>query len=307
MKNRFEQLIEYVINDEEEKAKALFHDIVVEKSRAIYEQMMDEELDEAKEEDDEEVTEAAEDDEEEVTEAAEDDEEDVSEGMDVGDDAMGRMGPTNEMMGGDASDDLIDDVEAEEEGMQEADDDFGGDFGDEDMGEEGDLEDRVVKLEDELDALMAEFEDLMGGDDMGDDEMDIHGGDELEMDDTAEFGDDEGDEEFGGAEDEMGMMEGVSLKAVAKPTTSEEGGINKKSIVAANSGAKGMEGKPVRAGTEMGGKHDASGAYSNQTKEEDFGNINKVGGNAGKAMKAAPKPVTSQASGVNTKSPIKGR
>ena len=42
-KNRFEQLIEYVINDEEAKAKELFHQIVVEKSRAIYEDLMDEE------------------------------------------------------------------------------------------------------------------------------------------------------------------------------------------------------------------------------------------------------------------------
>ena len=41
-KNRFEQLIEYVINDEEAKAKELFHQIVVEKSRAIYEDLMDE-------------------------------------------------------------------------------------------------------------------------------------------------------------------------------------------------------------------------------------------------------------------------
>jgi hypothetical protein len=30
--NRFEQLIEYVINDEEAKARELFHDIVVEKA-----------------------------------------------------------------------------------------------------------------------------------------------------------------------------------------------------------------------------------------------------------------------------------
>jgi len=29
--NRFEQLIEYVINDEDAKARELFHDIVVEK------------------------------------------------------------------------------------------------------------------------------------------------------------------------------------------------------------------------------------------------------------------------------------
>ena len=43
---KFEQLIEFIINDEEEKAKELFHDVVVEKSRDIYEQLMAE--DEAK-------------------------------------------------------------------------------------------------------------------------------------------------------------------------------------------------------------------------------------------------------------------
>ena len=46
--NRFEQLIEYVINDEEQKARELFHDIVVEKSRQIYENLMAEEAEEAR-------------------------------------------------------------------------------------------------------------------------------------------------------------------------------------------------------------------------------------------------------------------
>jgi hypothetical protein len=43
MTSKFEQLIEYVINDEEAKAKELFHNIVVEKSREIYENLMSEE------------------------------------------------------------------------------------------------------------------------------------------------------------------------------------------------------------------------------------------------------------------------
>jgi len=294
MSNRFEKLIEYVINDEDDKARELFHDIVVEKSRQIYEEMMDqEEMSEAKEEDDEEVTEAREEDDEEVTE-----------GMD-GDDAMGRMDQYDEgMMGGDAADDLIDDVEMEEEGMSmEA-------MGDDDMGGEEGLEDRVIKLEDEVDRLVAEFEDLMDGD-FGDEDMDVHGGDELEMDDTEEFGNDEGEAEFGGDMDDMdamdgkGMMENVSLKAAPKPTTSEEGGINKKAVYAANSGATGMQGKPVHTGTSMGGKNDTS-AYSNSHKDliSDF--QNKAGNNM-KDQKAAPKPVTGQAGGVNTKSPVKGR
>ena len=269
--NRFEKLIEYVINDEEDKARELFHDIVVEKSRQIYEEMMDQEED---------VTEAKE----------EDDDEEVTESM-------------MDEMGGDASDDLIDDVETEEEGMAEAEEEFGGEFGDEEAGE-GDLEDRVVRLEDEVDRLIAEFEDIMDGNFDDGEEMDVHGGDELEMDDTMEFGDDEGEEEFGG-EEEMGMMEAVSLKAAPKPTTSEEGGINKKSPTAFNSGSRGMEGKPVHTGTSMGGKHDSS-AYSNSHKDliSDFQN---KAGSGMKDMKAAPKPVTSQASGVNNKSPLKGR
>jgi hypothetical protein len=41
-KSQFEKLIEYVINDEEAKARELFHNIVVEKSRSIYESIMEE-------------------------------------------------------------------------------------------------------------------------------------------------------------------------------------------------------------------------------------------------------------------------
>ena len=34
--NKYEQLVEYIINDENDKARELFHQIVVEKSRDIY-------------------------------------------------------------------------------------------------------------------------------------------------------------------------------------------------------------------------------------------------------------------------------
>lgn len=40
--NKYEQLIEHIINDDTEKARALFHTIVVEKSRDIYEGLIDE-------------------------------------------------------------------------------------------------------------------------------------------------------------------------------------------------------------------------------------------------------------------------
>ena len=41
--NKYERLIEHIINDETDKARALFHQIVVEKSRDIYESLVDEE------------------------------------------------------------------------------------------------------------------------------------------------------------------------------------------------------------------------------------------------------------------------
>ena len=86
-KSQFEKLIEYVINDEEAKARELFHNIVVEKSRSIYESIMEEA------------------EEEESIEEGVEEEESVEEGMDGS-------------LGGDQDDDLIDDVEAEEQGMQ---------------------------------------------------------------------------------------------------------------------------------------------------------------------------------------------
>jgi hypothetical protein len=282
--NRFEQLIEYVINDEEQKARELFHDIVVEKSRQIYENIMAEEAEE-------ELDEAAED---ELDEAAEDE---LDEGA----------------MGGDAADDLIDDVEMEEESDMnmeaEGDDDMGGDddgMGDGDVADMGDdmggsdeaaTKDDIMNLEDKLDQLMAEFEELMagdaGGDDMagdGDDFGPDAGGDAIAVDDTEEM---------------MPMAEAVSLKAAPKPVTAEEGGVNKKSTVAANSGAAGMAAKPVHTGTAMGGKHDAAGAYSNQTKDL-IGDFQNKAGAGMKDLKPANKPHLAQAAGVNTKSPLPG-
>ena len=269
--NRFEQLIEYVINDEEAKARELFHDIVVEKSRQIYENIMAEEADE------------------ELEEAAD---EDIEEGM----------------MGGDAADSLIDDVEMEEEsdmnmeaeGDEEMDMsmDDDGEEAEFSMGDEGGMggdepasKDDIMNLEDKLDQLMAEFEDLMGGDDMGDGDGfgPDEGGDAIEMDDTAEM--------------EPGMMEAVSLKAAPKPVTSEEGGVNKKSTYAANSGQAGMASRPVHTGAGEGGHHDTS-AYSNNTKDL----IGKVGNTPAQGTQkpsAAPKPKMGAGSeGQNNKSPL---
>jgi hypothetical protein len=272
--NKFEQLIEYVINDEQAKAQELFHDIVVEKSRQIYENLMQEEED-IEEGADEDLEEGEEDLEEGLMDEVETDE----------NSGMSMEGEEDDDMGGDAQDEFVSDVEV---------DDTEDSFGDDDGGSEPASKDDIMNLEDKLDQLMAEFEDLMGNDDggMGGDGDGFgpeEGGDAIEMDDT----------------EEMGMMEAVTLKAAPKPVTSEEGGINKKSTVAANAGGKGPIGnsvKPVHAGGEMGGHHDAP-AYKNTTKDL-IGRVGNTPAQGTQNLKPATKPTTGQAGGVNTKSPV---
>ena len=278
MTSKFEQLIEYVINDEEAKAKELFHDIVVEKSREIYENLMDEdaaELEEAEELDEESTH-----DEDEKAEKAG---EKVTKDIEYDDKKDKKMDESmDEMM---SDQDPIDAVEAEETGMDMA----------EGEGDE-DLEDRVVDLEDKLDELMAEFEALMG--DNGDDDVgDEMGGDDLEMDDTetAEFSN--GDEESEEEEVEMGMMEAVNLAKAPAAVTTEPAGTNTKSTVTANSGAKGAMAHPVKmtGDTAQGRPAPKAGELIGKVQ-------NSVGGD--KKMSPATKPHLAQATGVNTKTPF---
>ena len=300
MTSKFEQLIEYVINDEEAKAKELFHDIVVEKSREIYENLMNEEEDEELDEEshDEKADDRAERDAEKVKKDLEYDYKHgrkVKEGMDS--------------IGGDASDDLIDDVESEEQGMQEAESDAEFDDEAEEDGEElthdmehdhdeageGDIEDRVIDLEDKLDELMAEFEAIMGGEEDGiesdlDGEMgDELAGDALAQDDTMAFDDDEA------------MMEAITLDKVAVPKMGDDGA-NTKSVVPANSGAKGMAASPVKMTGDT-----AQGRSAPSTKDlPQAGTFKNVPGKgtANAKQSAAPKPTTAQASGTNTRTPF---
>ena len=280
--NKFEQLIEYVINDETAKARELFHDIVVEKSRQIYEEMMEEEnVDEG-----EEITEESTEDEDEKAEKAGRKVTKDIEYDDKKDRAEKKMHEGMDDLGGDQADDLIDDIEVEEEGM--AMEEEGEDDHHEDMGGNEELEDRVVDLEDKLDELMAEFEALMGGEDKEVD-MDM----EMDMDtpdmDAEEVVDDEMETE---GMMKMPMEEAVSLKAAPAPVKSEEAGINTKSTVAANSGAKGAVAKPVDP--DMGGEEKGRPAPS--AKDMGMTTSPKQG--------PATKPHLAQATGVNTKSPL---
>jgi len=165
MSTKFEQLLDLIVNEEMDKANELFHEIVVEKSRDIYENLIAEEEEEMPPEDD--VEESA--------DESADESVDLEDSYSMETDDEADAGP----MGGDAADK------------------FGSDVGDDSMdmdGEEGpesqedsamfDIKNAIAELEaafadlesaqggemggDEFDA---DDEDDMGGDDMGGDDM----------------------------------------------------------------------------------------------------------------------------------------
>jgi hypothetical protein len=139
---------------------------------------------------------------------------------------------------------------------------------------------------------MAEFEAMMGGDDG-------MGGEMGDMTDTPDMTDMEvQDDEFETESQMMPMEEAISLKAAPKPVTSEEGGINKKSTVAANSGAAGMASKPVHTTGDT-----AHGRPAPSTKEL-IGRVGNTPAQSTQGLKPATKPNNGQAAGVNTKSPL---
>ena len=255
---KFEKLIDLIINENEEQASELFHDIVVEKSKAIYESIMEDEMMD----------------------------DDLEEGI------GGQVG------------DLLDEINAEEQGVREEEDeieidseevfDIGGDEDDE-FGAEGgesEVEDAVIRIEDKLDDLMAEFEAIMGQDDDIEDEM----GD---MDaDVSDMGDEEVDVDVD-VDDEELVAEAITLQRVTAKMG--DNGSQTRSPVLANSGQKGMDSHPV----DFDKGSDEKGRANPTAKDVDgaSGFQNQPGKNA-KALSAAPKPVTTQASGVNTKSVI---
>ena len=144
---KFETLIDLIINENEEQARALFHDIVVEKSREIYEDIMNDEMDE---------------------------------GMNPG----GQVGQMMDEISAE-EEGMTEEEDEEIDFDDEGDDDIVDIESDDDMEGDG-SEDRLVSIEDKLDQLMAEFEQIMGNADdeeaMGDEEMAM-GDEEMAMGD----------------------------------------------------------------------------------------------------------------------------
>jgi hypothetical protein len=241
-RTQFEAMLEALINEDQETAKEIFHNIVVAKSREIYEELLESDF---SDEEEQEVSEEGEEMPEEPV-AEESEEEDDSEEDDSEED--------DSEVDGDAGDDFVSDVDGEEDGE----------------GEDGAIEDRVMDLEDALDELKAEFEQLMAGEE-GEEHM---GGDDMGgMDDM------DAEPNMGGEHDELdAMMEYVDKVALPKHG---DNGANAKSVVAGKNDMGGTTANIAKSfSTTSGGTQ--GGLAKPSTQLQDGGNINKPGANAGK-------------------------
>ena len=267
MSNKFEQLLELLINEENDKAEQLFHEIVVEKSRDIYEGLAEtKEEEETKEESKEET---------------------VGEQVELADESKDETVEEEsiEEVGGDATDELIKDISAEEEGDADA----NGDAGEEEEvagDEEGDVEDRVVDLEDALDELKAEFEKMMSGD--------------------------KGEEEMPGEQDaEEAALAPVEAQMPFEAKKAEKMDEYKIPKSADNADKADSKKSPVSdAGTKMGhgGKNIAQGSAEEKgrtapTAEKIIGDVANTAGKEKVSLKAAPKAETADKAD-NKKSPV---
>jgi hypothetical protein len=242
-------MLEALINEDQETAQEIFHNIVVAKSREIYEELLSEDFD--LEEGENPFAKA--DDSEESDDSEEEPADDSEESDDVG---------------GDATDDFIDDV-SDDEGEEEGDMDGESEEGD------GDQEARIMDLEDALEELKAEFEQLMADE-----------GDEPEMGAEPEMGGDDmggmdamGAPEMGDEQDELERMMEYTQK-VALPKHGDNGA-NAKSIVAKPNNMGGTTANIAKSFSTTSGGADG-GLAKTSTTLQNAGNINVPGGKAGK-------------------------
>ena len=215
---QFEAMLNALINEDQDAAKEIFHNIVVAKSREIYEELLESDFAPEQEE------------EEEVDEMFGSEEESEEEESPFGDE--------------------------EEEESEEEESPFGDE---EDEAEEGDMEDRVMDLEDALEDLKAEFEQLLAGEEHEEEnEPGIHG-------DMHSMGDDEEEvDEF------AGLMEYTQKVPTAKMG---DNGANAKSSVAGKNDMGGTTANIAKNfSTEKGGTQ--GGLLNPASKEENFGNLN---------------------------------
>ena len=269
--NKYEQLIEHIINDETDKARELFHTIVVEKSRDIYESLIDEQdLDEVGGNQVEDLVDEITIDEQGMTEEEEGEEESEEGAMDA-----------EEM--------------PSEEGHEEA----------EIEDRVVDLEDALDELKAEFDALMAgeehEEHEMPG----------IHGdeGSEEEQSEFFEAEEDDTEEVDEDAEIVREYVEKVADTGAKSESGKEAGAhgsanVNKTTPVAGKNDMGGSSANIARGGANQSPDGTSPKATA-KTKGELIGKVlNTPGADAGKAFAKKETAVKAEVGGVNKTTPV---
>ena len=283
--NKYEQLIEHIINDETDKARELFHTIVVEKSRDIYENLIDEQ---------------------DLDEVGGNQVEDL-----VDEITIDEQGMTEE--------------EESEEGADEAPAMDAEEMPSEEGHEEAEIEDRVVDLEDALDELKAEFDALMAGEEHEEEMMPgMHGdkdADEMEgmmyQEEQSEFFEakDEDEEDKEDKDDEEKEVVKEYVEKVAAPSNKTEGGevgkggsanVNKASTVAGKNDMGGSSANIAKGGAEANPDGTSPKATVKPKGElKGAGSYENVpGAKAGQAYAKKETAVKAEVGGVNKTSPL---
>ena len=271
MSNKFEQLLDLLVNEEMDKANELFHEIVVEKSREIYENMIAEEADD-------ELEEEMDDDLEEGQDEAVEEETTLEIGGDSGDNFVSSVSDKDAMGG---MDDMDMDPEAGVSGMD-------GDLGDEGEGSE---EQRISDLESELEQLKSEFEALMADEKDEPEHDDMFGGSDSDEDDEEEP-EEEPEEDDDEESKEQYMREYVEMVKDGHGADKKgraESADNTRSV-----GLQNPKGRPTTTASAhniLGGKggeagiKGGEGLVGGQKGEFTKDHLNKPGGFKGDAMK----------------------
>ena len=267
--NKYEQLIEHIINDETDKARELFHTIVVEKSRDIYENLIDEQ---------------------DLGEVGGNQVEDL-----VDEITIDEQGMTEEEESEEGSEEDAMDAEEmpSEEGHEEA----------EIEDRVVDLEDALDELKAEFDALMAgeeHEEEAMPG---------IHGADDAEdAEELPEVGmmeatDDEVVEEADTDDEVEESIVREYVEKVASPGNTE-GADNKSSVVAKKNDMGGTSANIVKGGAESNPDGTSPKATVKPKGELVNNPLNKPGAKAGSAFAKKETAVKAEVGGVNKTSPL---
>ena len=248
-KNILEQMLGHLVNDDKQKAEELFHEYVVAKSREIYEQLIEAEMDD---EEEEEVDEASEEEKEEGEDDLDENFEDIAY---EGDDEMSDMG-------GDPTDDLAGEMGPEE------DDEFA----------DKDPEELFQDLDSIVDELQAKFDAMNGDGDMGGDDMggmdDEKMKDDFDLATVREYVEKvpagHGAEKKGQGEKADGSAGGLKF------SKNDMGGTSANILGGKNGSDAGMQG--------MSGDLKGSGLSKGKPQLQDGGNVNTPGAKNGNAF-----------------------